>query len=64
LKYLNYFFEGESEDGNFLIRDRVEESVDNLPGKPGLLVVVHLDHALPITGRLHQVVPLANVNLN
>ena len=57
-------FKCKSEDGDFLVGDRVEKSINNFTGKSRLLVVVHLDHTLPISRRLHKVVPLTDVHLS
>ena len=60
---MSNLLESESENGDLLVGDGVEEGLDDLPRKPGLLVVVHLDHALPVCPRLDQVMPLADVDL-
>ena len=55
--------ESESEDGDLLVGDGVEQGLHDLPGEPGLLVIVHLDDALPVARSVDQVVPLTDVHL-
>lgn len=38
------FFEGETQKGNLLPCDSVEETFDNPAGEPPPLVLVHIDH--------------------
>ncbi len=59
----SYLFEGETEHRNLLVSDGVEQRLNDLPREPRFLVIVHLDHALPVVGRLQQVVPFANIDL-
>ena len=47
--------EGESEDGDLLAGDGVEQGVDDLFGEPVLLVVVGLDDGVPVSSDLLEV---------
>ena len=45
-------FEGEAEDSDLLVVDGVEHSIDHKLSDAMLLVVVHLDHLMPVVGNL------------
>ncbi|RUS34123.1 hypothetical protein BC938DRAFT_482319 [Jimgerdemannia flammicorona] len=53
--------EREPEDGDLLVRDRVEQLRDNALHEPFLLVLVHDDHLVPVGSDLGQVEGLSKV---
>ncbi len=53
--------EGRAKDGDALVGDGVEHGRHHLGDKARLLVVVHLDHLLPVPGCLVQAIVLAQV---
>jgi hypothetical protein len=54
--------EGEPEDGDLLAGHGVEHGRHHTVHKPALLVVVDLDHLLPVVGNLRQPVALTDVH--
>jgi hypothetical protein len=54
--------ESEAEDGDLLAGDGVEHGRHDAVHEPALLVVVDLDHLLPVVGHLGQAIALADVH--
>jgi hypothetical protein len=54
--------EGKPEDGDLLVGHGVEHGRHHAVHEPALLVVVDLDHLLPVVGNLGQAVALADVH--
>lgn len=56
------FLEREAKDRNLLVRHGVEERLDHFRGEPGLLVLVHVYHLLPVRRYFREVQTLADIN--